>query len=298
MAIAYQSDKGPKRAENQDAVGAFYNKAGEPLVLVADGVASQAGSKRASELVVSTLGHAWEQASFEDEQTVKGWLVHQADLANQAILLAGQKDPEVDRMATTLVLAVCLNGKLLVANAGDSRAYLLHKGKARLLTFDHTLRNELERKSGQVYEESLPDANSLTRYLGVNKTVDLEWTTLVPEKDDWLYLTSDGLSKVLSVDEQVNLIQPGVSRPGNQPTLGSVLDLSDRLAVLAKAALARRVPDNITALLMTDLTNPKQKVIGANEQEVKSRLDWVGQEEQIEKEEVRNKEVDQQGRFD
>ncbi|MBS9338419.1 serine/threonine-protein phosphatase [Fructobacillus sp. M2-14] len=299
MAIAYQSDKGPKREENQDAVGAFYNKAGEPLVLVADGVASQVGSKKASELVVSTLGHAWEQVAFHDEQTVKDWLVHQADLANQAILLAGQKNPEIDHMATTLVLAVSLNGKLLVANAGDSRAYLLHDGKARLLTFDHTLRNELERKSGQVYEESLPEANSLTRYLGVNKTVNLEWTTLVPDKDDWLYLTSDGLSKVLSVDEQVDLIQPGVSRPGNQPQLGSILDLSDRLAVLAKAALARRVPDNITALLMTDLQNPKQRVIAQDEEKVKSRIDWVGTEEAIQKEEtLKADNENQQGRFD
>ncbi|MBS9337625.1 PP2C family protein-serine/threonine phosphatase [Fructobacillus parabroussonetiae] len=255
MAIAYQSDKGPARSDNQDAVGAFYNRAGNPLVLVADGVASQEGSKKAARMVVETLGHAWEQVAYDEEEKVKAWLVHQADLANQSILLVGQHDQEVSQMATTLVLAVCLSDKVLVANAGDSRAYLLRQQQAEMLTFDHTVRNELARQAGEPIDEDIPEADSLTRYLGVNKKVDLEWTTFVPDESDWLYLTSDGLAKVLSIDEQVAILQPGVRRPGNNPQMGSVLDISERLSALVKAAIARDVPDNVTALLMTNMTD-------------------------------------------
>ncbi|WP_061993426.1 PP2C family protein-serine/threonine phosphatase, partial [Fructobacillus ficulneus] len=219
MAIAYISEKGPLRADNQDAVGAFYNQSGEALVIVADGVASNPGSKQASQIVVETLGKAWQKKNMNDAESVKNWLVHQAELANKAILLAGQKNPNINSMATTVVLAACLVDTILVANAGDSRAYLLRDKQAQLLTFDHTLRNELERRSGQVYDEKLPEANSLTRYLGVNHRVDLEWTTFQPQDGDWLYLTSDGLSKVLSIEDQVGLVQPGQSRPGNQPPL-------------------------------------------------------------------------------
>ncbi|MFC4760306.1 PP2C family protein-serine/threonine phosphatase [Fructobacillus durionis] len=258
MAIAYQSDKGPVRPDNQDAVGAFYNRAGDPLVMVADGVGSQKGSKKAAQMVVMALGRAWEQVAINDEQKVKEWLIHQADLANQSILLVGQHDQGISQMATTIVLAVCLHGKVLVANAGDSRAYLLRKGQARLLTFDHTLKNELERQSGELVDTDLPDADSLTRYFGVNKEVDLEWTTVTPEKGDWLYLTSDGFGKVLSIKEQMDFIQPGERRPGNNPILGSVLDISERLSVLTTAAIARHVPDNVTALLVTDMAKSEQ----------------------------------------
>ncbi|GAP02753.1 protein serine/threonine phosphatase PrpC,regulation of stationary phase [Fructobacillus pseudoficulneus] len=273
MAIAYISDKGPKRADNQDAVGAYYNQSGEALVLVADGVASNPGSKQASQMVVETLGQAWEKRDMKDQDSVKDWLVHQADLANNAILLAGKKNPVVHEMATTLVLAVCLPGEILIANAGDSRAYLLRDKKAKLLTFDHTVRNELKRNSGQIYDESLPEANSLTRYLGVNQKVGLEWTTFTPKEGDWLYLTSDGLSKVLDIDDQVALLQPGMKRPGNLPPLGSVLDLTERIRALIRAAVARHAPDNITALLVTDLTNPNQQLNRAGKQPQQNRFE-------------------------
>lgn len=258
MAIAYQSDKGPERPENQDAVGAFYNRAGDPLVMVADGVASQEGSKKAAQLVVQTMGRAWEQVTISDEETVKQWLIQQSDLANQAILLVGQHDGEKSQMATTLVLAVCLSNRVLVANAGDSRAYLLRHGQARQLTFDHTLKNELERRSGQQVASDIPEGDSLTRYLGVNRKVDLEWTVFTPEEGDWLYLTSDGLSKVLSLDEQLAIIRPGVRRPGNNPAMGSVLDIAERLSALTKAAITRKVSDNVTSLLVTNLTEKEQ----------------------------------------
>lgn len=258
MAIAYQSDKGPERPENQDAVGAFYNRAGDPLVMVADGVASQEGSKKAAQLVVQTMGRAWEQVTISDEETVKQWLIQQSDLANQAILLVGQHDGEKSQMATTLVLAVCLSNRVLVANAGDSRAYLLRHGQARQLTFDHTLKNELERRSGQQGASDIPEGDSLTRYLGVNRKVDLEWTVFTPEEGDWLYLTSDGLSKVLSLDEQLAIIRPGVRRPGNNPAMGSVLDIAERLSALTKAAITRKVSDNVTSLLVTNLTEKEQ----------------------------------------
>ncbi|MBS9334486.1 protein phosphatase 2C domain-containing protein [Fructobacillus sp. M1-13] len=257
MAIAYQSDKGPARSDNQDAVGAFYNRAGNPLVLVADGVASQEGSKKAAQMVVSTLGHAWEQVAYDEEEKVKAWLIHQADLANQAILLVGEHDQEISQMATTLVLAVSLSQKVLVANAGDSRAYRFRNRKAQLLTFDHTVKNELARQSGEQVDAALPEANSLTRYLGVNKELNLEWTTFVPEKDDWLYLTSDGMAKVLSIEAQLSIIQPGIRRPANNPIMGSVLDISERLSALVKAAIAKNVSDNVTVLIMTDMTGQR-----------------------------------------
>ncbi|CAK1226658.1 Serine/threonine protein phosphatase PrpC (PTC1) [Fructobacillus fructosus] len=258
MAIAYQSDKGPKRSDNQDAVGAFYNRSGDPLVLVADGVASQKGSKKAAQLVIQTLGRAWEQVTFSEDERVKEWLIHQADLANQAILLVGEHDEGRSQMATTLVVAVCLPNRILVANAGDSRAYLLRRHEAKQLTFDHTLKNELERQSGQRVSENIPEGDSLTRYLGVNRQVDLEWTVVTPQVGDWLYLTSDGLSKVLTLDEQLQILQPGIRRPGNQPALGSALDTAERLAALTKAAIMRSVPDNVTSLLVTNLTEDEQ----------------------------------------
>ena len=48
-------------------------------------------------------------------------------------------DPTLHGMGTTAVVAVCRGDELALAHVGDSRAYLLHEGRLRRVTEDHSL---------------------------------------------------------------------------------------------------------------------------------------------------------------
>lgn len=239
MQIAYQTSAGPLRTDNQDAVGVFYNTKKAPLMMVADGVTSNPGSQQASQVVIRYLGAHWEISHFDDLKQVQAWLVSQVHLANQAVIETGRHQPGATQMATTLVLAVVIDHQLLIANAGDSKAYILHNHELSQLSFDHNLRNELSREQGKVYDDSLPQGNSLTRYLGVNDQVDLEFNYGNFFLEDVLFLTSDGLSKVLSDDDIVNIIEQSHSA-------------AQRVEDLMAAAVKLNVSDNITALIALD----------------------------------------------
>ena len=57
MEIAYLSDLGKMRKNNEDYVGKFVNKAGAVMVIVADGLGGHNGGEVASEMAVSHLGY-------------------------------------------------------------------------------------------------------------------------------------------------------------------------------------------------------------------------------------------------
>ncbi|MDF7626974.1 protein phosphatase 2C domain-containing protein [Lactobacillaceae bacterium L1_55_11] len=236
--IAYQTDIGTQRKDNQDQVGAFYNQQNLPLVMVADGVASNAGSRLASQMAIEKLGEAWQDSSLDDDEAIENWIYDQVDWVNQLVLRAAESgQPSESQMATTLVLGVVTGQRLLVANVGDSKAYIWRDGQLQQVSFDHTLKNELARQNGQHYDDDLPNANSLTRYLGVDDRVNLEmhWYPFLPA--DILFLTSDGLPKALSLTEMSEII--GQKRP-----------LPELVKALINAANQHAASDNVTALLL------------------------------------------------
>ncbi|HRF51441.1 MAG TPA: protein-serine/threonine phosphatase, partial [Trichococcus flocculiformis] len=59
MQIAFKSDRGLNRAINQDYVSYFMNEAGQPLMIVCDGMGGHKAGDVASEMGVSHLGAAW-----------------------------------------------------------------------------------------------------------------------------------------------------------------------------------------------------------------------------------------------
>lgn len=239
MQIAYQTNSGPQRTDNQDAVGFFYNEANLPLMMIADGVASNPGSQQASQIVIEFLGDAWRRSNFTGFDEIHSWLLVYVDLANQEVIKAARENPANAQMATTLVLAVIMGRDLLVANAGDSKAFLVQNQQFQQISFDHNLRNELSRKSGGKYGQSLPEGDSLTRYLGVNNQADLEFyhSRLLP--GSVLFLTSDGLPKVLSHHQLSEMIL------APQP-------VTQRVKTIIEAAIKLDASDNITAIIAAD----------------------------------------------
>ena len=140
------TDVGRVRSDNQDS---YLTRSG--LWVVADGMGGHRGGEIASSLAVEAL------ARHFGDPTVDG-LVGAIDAANAAIHDAGNNDPELIGMGTTVVAIaeVEQNGHqvLAVANVGDSRAYRMTSGELEQLTEDHSLVADMVREGSLSAEEA------------------------------------------------------------------------------------------------------------------------------------------------
>lgn len=107
------------------------------------------------------------------------------------------------RMGTTLTAALLVENTLYTCNIGDSRIYLLHKGKLRQLTRDHSLVGEGLRQGILTKEQARtsPFNNVITRALGLHPQVEADFTEIPLQEQDIILLCSDGLYRV--VDEML-----------------------------------------------------------------------------------------------
>ncbi len=99
------------------------------------------------------------------------------------------------KMATTVVACALRHDQAVVSHVGDSRCYLVRKGKARQITQDHTWVNE-QRKMGVISASDIATSDSrhvLIRSLGPEMFVSPDTTALTLQPGDVLVLCSDGL---------------------------------------------------------------------------------------------------------
>lgn len=109
-------------------------------------------------------------------------------------------------MGTTVVCAVILDDRLVLAHVGDSRAYRLRNGVLSCLTTDHDWVSEQIRLYGISREEAEKRAaargarGALLRAVGVQEEVQADVLTLDWQADDVLLLCSDGLHGLVGDD--------------------------------------------------------------------------------------------------
>ena len=181
-------------------------------MLVADGVGGGAAGEVASKLAISTLVHLvlqtpdWFLRVEEDSwmQEAMRRTTERYEQVNAALTEQARTDPDLRGFATTLTLASSLGRKLLVANIGDSRAYLLRNDRLRLLTRDHTMAQALE-EAGLIHPEQLAThrmRHILLKALGdSNQQVKPEVHEHTLEDGDCLLVCTDGLTDL--VDEKL-----------------------------------------------------------------------------------------------
>ena len=141
-------------------------------------------------------------------------------------------------MGTTIVAAVIIDSELLVANVGDSRAYLYRNFQIKQLTEDHTLVQELV-KSGEITEEEAkrhPQRNIVTQSLGITLNVQIDFVRVTLKNEDTILLCSDGLSNMLE-DQYIKEI------------LGNYSDVNTQAQKAVLAANEAGGRDNITVAI-------------------------------------------------
>lgn len=209
MQIAYRSDIGVKRTINQDYVSWFKNKNNQHLMIVCDGMGGHRAGDVASEMAVSHLGQAWKETSFQNTENVSVWLIHTIQKVNSLIFQKSLDFIDLDGMGTTLVAAAILEEEILVANVGDSRAYVFREYRLNQLTEDHSLVNEFV-KSGEITAEEAkthPQKNIVTRSIGNRNTVQVDLTAYPIQHNDYLMLCTDGLTNMLSDEEMTKVLK-------------------------------------------------------------------------------------------
>ncbi|MCI0639117.1 MAG: protein phosphatase 2C domain-containing protein [Gemmataceae bacterium] len=210
------------------------------LFLVADGMGGQdrgeLASGMAAEIIPQVL-HERMAAQDSPEQALRQAMAQ----ANQAILDAGQEQPEGRRMGTTAVVAVHRDNQVFVAGLGDSRAYLIREGKVEQLTVDHSVAQALVASGALTPEEARhsPYQHVLHKFLGCSNMGDgADVSPFEPKAGDCLLLGSDGLTNHLNDEDMLD----GRARfPDPQ-------DWADHLVQLA---LSRGSRDNVTCVVVT-----------------------------------------------
>lgn len=207
MEIKFQTDVGQRRKMNQDYVGVFKNQAGFVLTILADGMGGHQAGDIASRLAVNFLGGQWQENQLNSKKMITQWLIDNIQKTNEQIYEKGQMHQKYAGMGTTLVCAVLLANEMVIANIGDSRAYLIREQKIIQLTEDHSLVNELV-KYGEITPEMAinhPRKNVLIRSLGMPKMAETDVFNHSLAIQDYILLCSDGLTNMVS-DNQILLI--------------------------------------------------------------------------------------------
>ena len=175
------------------------------LLAVADGLGGHNAGEVASQIAVDALEEVFEQEYQEgmDDEEVKNLLEKAYRLAHERI--SENAVGEREGMGTTLITAFVRDGKAIIANTGDSRAYLIRDGTIVARTKDHSLVQELIDKGEITPEEAKrhPMKNIITKALGIDLGVDFyEW---VLDRGDVLLLSSDGLHDYVDEDKIVEI---------------------------------------------------------------------------------------------
>ena len=243
------TDKGSKRANNQDSYVIATNMSGEVFAIVCDGIGGAKGGDTASGIASTELSVAFSRTlMFTEYRNMKAWINHRITEVNQKIKQLGKENEELTGMGTTLTGVLITHAGCFVINIGDSRTYAYtYDGHLRQLTRDHTLVNDMllhgEITASQA--ENSANRNVLSNALGVWDTVrcDIELHT---EPIDGFLVCTDGLHGY--VDHET--MERNVTDDANEPSL--------RTRRLLQEALAAGGYDNIT-IVIVDLERGKDE---------------------------------------
>ncbi len=215
MATGVRTDTGRVRDGNEDRY-LVREELGVTLLAVADGVGGSSGGEIAADAALAELGTRFFAAPAD--QATSDALAEAMRDANAAVLRAAGSSGHRDA-ATTIVAVVVRANEAVVANLGDSRAYLVRDGVSRQITEDH---------SGDV-------EHAITRFAGDPRGIqpDIFVESLRPE--DRLLLCSDGLTRHVSPEEIASVV-------GGE-------DVRVAASALVDLANARGGQDNVTVLL-------------------------------------------------
>jgi serine/threonine protein phosphatase PrpC len=195
------------RAHNEDFVQFWQSEAEQEhnargaIALLADGVGGHGDGEVASRLAVTTALDVFRKADTGLTSNQLLWRLFNE--ANLAVYDAGMPAATPTRMATTLTIALFRYNEVAIGHVGDSRAYLVRQGQIQQLTADHTyLAMQLKMNLVSQAEAAASEMRGmLTRSIGENPTVQVDYNRVILRNHDTVILCSDGLHACLAEHE-------------------------------------------------------------------------------------------------
>jgi protein phosphatase len=256
--VAAKSDVGRHRQNNEDSVlvadlardalrtersvsETWELVPGRFVCAVLDGMGGEAGGEVASRLGTEALFVAMRERPTlgANPALLAAELKASVQAASDRIARIAREQPEYARMGTTATVASVAGDTLVVAQVGDSRAYLFRGGVLSPLTRDQTLSRMLV-ESGQLTPEEaerFDGGHIILQALGSSPKLDVAITTTRLEKDDLVLLCSDGLTGPLD-DAEIGRILARAETPERACEL------------LVSRANEEGGPDNVTCVVL------------------------------------------------
>lgn len=237
------TDMGVTRDMNQDYFYTSEESLGHlpNLFIVADGMGGHKAGEFASRHTVDSIVKGVKKCRKKDPEAI---LQIAITSANEALKEHARIHPNMRGMGTTVVAATYKKGQLTVANVGDSRLYVVGD-QMRQITVDHSLVQEMVR-IGEITEEQArnhPDKNIITRAIGAEKDVEIDFFQVELQAGDKVLLCSDGLTNMVE-NQQIQQILNG-----------SEMTLEKKVELLVDTANKNGGKDNITVVVMDPKIN-------------------------------------------
>jgi serine/threonine protein phosphatase PrpC len=227
--VGFASETGPRKA-NEDFGGAVFGWELAPprrdvVAAVADGIGGAKGGRIAAETAVRGFLDGF--CDLPETMEVRRAAATVISSLNGWIFGQGKRDPDLAGMGCTFTSLV-LRGRIAhILHVGDSRAYRFAGNRLTLLTTDHV--REAPPGGGR--------SNILTRALGVETEVRLDYATQPMALHDRFLLCSDGVHAYLTPEAMSEIMRAR-----------SAAD--DTARELVRATLDAGSSDNCTALVM------------------------------------------------
>ncbi|HEX4458656.1 MAG TPA: Stp1/IreP family PP2C-type Ser/Thr phosphatase, partial [Polyangia bacterium] len=217
------------------------------LLVVCDGMGGAAAGEVASGMAIEALVQtmcdaamiAAPEGTVDDDKTRHARKLRGAAReANARIFREARENLTRSGMGTTMTAMQLWRSWALIAQVGDSRAYVWRQGVFTQVTRDQSLVNQLL-ETGQITVEQakfFEHSNVILQALGVQEEVEVQLSKVDLRKGDRLLLCSDGLVGVVS-DEEIAAV------------MGAIDDPDETARILIEMANGAGGPDNITVIV-------------------------------------------------
>ncbi len=237
MIMTGLTDIGRVRELNEDRISYFSLSKDVSALIVCDGMGGANHGEVASYLAVKKIEDNF-KLKYKDEfspQSIKNMVTSSINIANYAVYDKAASSKSFGGMGTTLCMAVARGKEVLIANIGDSRAYIVGKD-VRLITRDHSFVMDLVLNGEITPEEAKihPKKNIITRAIGAEEVVDADYYIEELGENETLLICSDGLYGFVSEEDILSSMEK---------------DLQEAAEELVKKANENGGKDNISLVL-------------------------------------------------
>lgn len=211
MRIVSKTDKGKTRRSNQDAYATGELCETMSWAVVCDGMGGVQGGNVAAVTAVKVVSEHISNSFREgmSSTSIRIMLETAISKANIEVYDLAQSSEILKGMGTTIVACVIKDAVAHIVHVGDSRAYLVSDSKVEQVTKDHSLVQSLIDQGKITEQEAVhhPQKNIITRALGVEDRILVDYDEVVLCEGESLMICSDGLTNCVDSEQLLSIVK-------------------------------------------------------------------------------------------